>query len=526
MAQMSAPTLAELHRELADVRVPSAARRARRVGVASATLAMIGSYGCGALPVQDPTSSWPVIGLLRDGGGITVALALVYVGIAGLVLSWLALGRAVRRGEVHTDRRSLLITAAWWSAPFLLSIPLFSRDLWSYAAQAHITALGLNPYVVGPDQVPGPFLDQVQRVWVDSPAPYGPLWLGAGRFVTLFTGQHVFATVIGMRLVSVAGVVLMARYLPRLARACGADPRLAVWLTLTNPLLLAHFVAGGHNDALMLGLAIAGLTLVAEGRPVVGTIAVTLGASVKFPIGIVLAFCIPLWAGRMRGEHRFARAFAATAGIAAGTYAAAAVLSGLGPEWARMIADPSRLADLFSTPGALISWFSVPSGLGLGAGMTGHALGLGNATDALVQAFRQAGTIIGALLCLALWLSSCRGRLTVRDYTARAGACLLIAVLVTPTIQPWYLLWPLTLAAAAGMSTVAARRVAVVTAWLGLLVTPEGATLFDRPVPLIACAAAALISVRVVLGPRTAKVLVPPLEVPLPEPVDATPVRS
>lgn len=524
---MSAPTLADLHRELADVRVPSAAHRARWAGVASAVLTMIGSYGCGALPVQDPMRNWPILGLLRHDQGPRFALALVYVGVAGLVLSWLALGRAVRGGDVHTDRRSLLVTAAWWSAPLLLAIPLFSRDLWSYAAQAHITGLGLDPYQVGPDQVPGRFLDEVQRVWVDSPAPYGPLWLGCGRLVSLVTGGHVYATVIGMRLLSVAGVALMARYIPRLAKACGTDARVAVWLTLTNPLLLAHFVAGGHNDALMLGLAVAGLTLVAEGRPVVGTIAVTLGASVKFPIGIVLAFCIPLWAGRMTGRHRFARAFAATVGITAGTYAVAAVATGLGPEWARLITSPSKLVDLFSTPGALISWFSVPSGLGIGAGMTGHALGFGNATDALVQSFRQAGTLVGALLCLGLWLSSChnRARLTVQDYTMRAGACLLILVLVTPTIQPWYLLWPLCFAAAAGMSTLAARRIAVVTAWLALLVTPEGATLFDRPVPLIACAVAAVVSVRVILGPKVQPVPAF-LDTPSRETVDAAPVRS
>ena len=57
-----------------------------------------------------------------------------------------------------------------------------------------------------------------------------------------------------MRLLALLGVYLIARYLPRLARACGVEPSLAVWAGLLNPLVLMHFVSGAHNDALMLGL--------------------------------------------------------------------------------------------------------------------------------------------------------------------------------------------------------------------------------------------------------------------------------
>ena len=117
---------------------------------------------------------------------------------------------------------------------------------------------GLDPYSVGPVSLPGPFLDEISGMWVDTPAPYGPLWLGLGRAIATLTGDRVVTTVLFMRLLAVAGLLLVARYLPRLAAACGADPRGALWLGVLNPLVLVHFVAGGHNDALMLGMVVAG----------------------------------------------------------------------------------------------------------------------------------------------------------------------------------------------------------------------------------------------------------------------------
>ena len=83
----------------------------------------------------------------------------------------------------------------------------------------------------------------------------GPLFLGLGRALATVTGDRVVTTVLAMRLLAVVGVLLTANYLPRLARAAGGDPPIAVWLGLANPLVLMHLVAGAHNDALMIGLA-------------------------------------------------------------------------------------------------------------------------------------------------------------------------------------------------------------------------------------------------------------------------------
>ena len=72
---------------------------------------------------------------------------------------------------------------------------------------------------------------------------------------------------------------------PRIARATGVDPVAALWLGVLNPLVLIHLVADAHNDALMLGLMMAGLALALERRPAVGAVLVTLAALVKAPAG-------------------------------------------------------------------------------------------------------------------------------------------------------------------------------------------------------------------------------------------------
>jgi len=165
------------------------------VGLGGSALLALGSLGAGAPPVYDPVKRTPVLALLRDPIGERAALAFVYAGLAVLGMAWLYLGRALRRGEEGTDTGRLLKIAALWGAPLVFSVPLFSRDLYAYAAQAQIAHAGLDPYRFGPVSLPGPFLDEISGMWVDTPAPYGPLFLGIGRAVATVTGDRVVTTV-------------------------------------------------------------------------------------------------------------------------------------------------------------------------------------------------------------------------------------------------------------------------------------------------------------------------------------------
>ena len=67
------------------------------------------------------------------------------------------------------------------------------------------------------------------------------------------------------RLVVLVGVGLIVWATPRLARRCGVAEVSALWLGAANPLLIMHLVAGIHNEALMLGLMLAGTEFALRG---------------------------------------------------------------------------------------------------------------------------------------------------------------------------------------------------------------------------------------------------------------------
>ena len=72
--------------------------------------------------------------------------------------------------------------------------------------------------------------------------------------------HHALVTVMLLRLLSVAGVALIAYCIPKLARSYGRDPGPAFVLAVLNPLVLLTLVGGAHNDAIMVGLLVAGIT--------------------------------------------------------------------------------------------------------------------------------------------------------------------------------------------------------------------------------------------------------------------------
>ncbi|HSV66586.1 MAG TPA: polyprenol phosphomannose-dependent alpha 1,6 mannosyltransferase MptB [Mycobacteriales bacterium] len=473
-------------------------RAIRRGGLAGSLLLLLGSLGAGALPVYDPVRQWPGLSVLRLGVGPTVALALAYVGAAILGLAWLYLGRAVRAAIAGTgpdvDVPVLFRLGLTWGAPMLVAVPLFSRDLYSYAAQAQLTHAGLDPYSAGPVSLPGPFADEVEHLWVDTPAPYGPLWLTLGRLVAIITRDHVALTVLCMRLIAVGGVLLTARYLPRLATACGADPRLAVWLSLLNPLLLTHFVAGGHNDALMVGLVVAGVTIAIEvtrstpygaRKLALGAVLCTLAVLVKAPAVLAVGFLVPIWAVRTDDRRPWLAAVVKVGAVAVATFVLATLATGLGIGWVRLL----------NTPGLLVNFLSIPTGVAL---LVNTLRGIAQATspqDPLIGALRLVGQACTVLLCCYLWVRAQR----VQPVRA-LGLALLLLVMLGPVVQPWYLMWPLALLAATRLADWAVAGIACVSLMLVLLIAPQGAALLLNWTPVVMSALAAVVATYLVLG--------------------------
>ena len=141
----------------------------------------------------------------------------------------------------------------------------------------------------------------VGDLWLNTPAPYGPFFLMLAGWAASLSGHNALVTVVLLRLMSVAGVALIAYCIPKLARAYGRDPGAAFTLALLNPLTLLALIGGAHNDAIMVGLLLAGITAAKYRHPVVGIVLCTLAAAIKVPAAIGIVYVAWDWAGPGRG---------------------------------------------------------------------------------------------------------------------------------------------------------------------------------------------------------------------------------
>ncbi|WP_193042990.1 polyprenol phosphomannose-dependent alpha 1,6 mannosyltransferase MptB [Mycolicibacterium baixiangningiae] len=435
-----------------------ALRRTRLFGATGTVLMAIGALGAGARPVvQDPTFG---VRLLNLPSRIqTVSLTMTTTGAVMMALAWLMLGRFAlgsrRMSRSQVDRTLLL-----WAIPLLIAPPMYSKDVYSYLAQSEISLQGLDPYKVGPatglglDHV---FTLSVPSLWRETPAPYGPLFLWIGQTISSITGENIVWAVLFHRLIVLLGVGLIVWATPRLARRCGVAEVSAVWLGPCNPLLFMHLVAGIHNEALMLGLMLAGTEFALRGvdasRPLVprplhwpsgrpqwarwypmamllaGTVLIAMSSQVKLPSLLALGFVAMALACRWGGTVKaFFIAGGSLTAVAVAVMALIGWASGLGFGW------------LFTlgTANVVRSWMSPPTLIALGTGQVGILLGLGDHTTAILALTRAIGVSIIAVLVSGLLLAVLRGRL---HPVGGLGVALGATVLLFPVVQPWYLLW-------------------------------------------------------------------------------------
>lgn len=417
-------------------------------GTIGTILIGIGALGVGWLPVDTVLLDNPVVDALRSTSlGAIVAKIAIVAGVILLLQAWLLLGFDVMRG-LDRDIKRLWVALAAWCAPLMFCPPLFSRDVYSYFAQGKLMVAGIDPYTHGSSSVPGWFNDGVDPMWAEAPTPYGQFWLLLAKGAAQFTGPHPYSGALVMRVLTVAGVVMLAWAVPKIAFHCGISPSKALWLGVLNPLVLMHFVSGAHNDALMVGLIVAGFAVTLERWPLLGVVLVTLGGSVK-PIGLVaLPFIGLLWAGSRPRWSKICLRWIYTGLISGAILAVLAIYTKTGLGWIEALA----------TPGAVRTWLSPPTAVGMAVGGFAGIFGF-EITDTTVAVARLIGTgatlVILAWLCLRPW-----GRTPIRG----AALALFTLVALGPVVQPWYVLWSLPLFAAAGLNRIELKTTLIGTA--------------------------------------------------------------
>ncbi len=338
----------------------------------------------------------------------------MWVGFAaylGVLLTAPALGRRLVWGTI------VLAVAAFALAPVLLS-----HDVYSYLDYARLGVVhGLDPYVQPPLAAPtDPAFGQVD--WTDATSAYGPLFTLATYPLAWLPVGFAIAVLKAAAALSVLG---LAAVVARVAAWRGADPLRAAAFVALNPLVLVHVVGGAHNDGLTMLLAMLAVAAILSAREISGGMALVAAVATKSSALLLAPFALLATTGRYvdRGStfrpvgRLLAGALVAAAGICAAAYLA------FGWDW--------------------LSAFGLA---GENQGRTSHLsipITVARLTGIDPDAVRVLALVLFLTLLLELLLWTWRGF----DWVRAAGWTALGLLLATSWLLPWYLIWPLPLAA-------------------------------------------------------------------------------
>jgi alpha-1,6-mannosyltransferase len=435
------------------------------LGCLGAALITVGGLGAGSTRLHDPLLESLHLSWLRFGHGLVLSSVLLWGGVALMLIAWLWLGRRVIGGG--TTEYTMIATTGFWLAPLLLSVPVFSRDTYSYLAQGALLRDGLDPYVVGPVDNPNSLLDNVSPIWTTTTAPYGPAFILVAKFVTMLVGNDVVAGTMLLRLCMLPGLALLIWAAPRVARHIGANGAAALWICVLNPLVIIHLMGGVHNEMLMVGLMMAAIALTFQGHPVWGVNLIAIAVAVKATAGLALPFMVWVWMRQLRDRRdlapprAFAVATAASVLIFVAVFAVLSVLAGVGLGWLTALAGSVKI----------INWLTVPTATANLLNVFGSLFFPVN-FYAVLEVARIAGI---AIIVVALPLLWWRFRHTDREALIGIALAMIVVVLFVPAALPWYYTWPLAVVAALAQTRPAIAAIAGFSTWIMVMWKPDGA---------------------------------------------------
>ena len=354
-----------------------------------------------------------------------------------------------------------------WAAPLLLVPPVMSGDPFLYADLGWIMAHGGNPYVDVLGSFGGPFDPFVDRFWAGNGVAYPPLALEINRLAAQLGGMHPYWGVVAQRVPAVAGVALMAAFLPRLADQLGRDRQWALWLGVLNPITIVHLIGGAHNDTLMVGVVVFALWLSVQRVPVVSAslvlapIVIGLAMALKQQAGlaVIAAAGLPVAVriAQLPWVQRVAvlgwRTAVATV-VALGTFVVVSLATGLGFGWTHWLSQMGRARTMTLSVAISDAWM-----------WTGHDV------TRLVSTVLAVAAIAGLAALLLLRPE--------RPLEITAWGSLLV-LFIGQALHPWYVGLSLALLALLPLSRTAARWVVFVT--IGYLLAYALTNLYVLPV--------------------------------------------
>jgi hypothetical protein len=378
------------------------------------------------------------------------SLALVFGGLILLTRVWMGLLRYLREHEGFPVRRVVLVVVIW-AVPLLLAPPLFSRDVYTYAAQGEMVSHHINPYAYGPSVLGAtPFNELADAVWSNTESPYGPTFLTADSVLDQASGHQILADLVLLRLLALAGVGLMAAATPTLARSLKRDPAHAVLLGAGSPLVLLALLGGAHNDALMIGLLMAGLAVAKRVGTVPGVILCALAAGVKSPAALGVLFLGWVWAGPGAPVRRRIAHTALAGVIALATMEVVALISGTGWGWIRTT----------STADASFTGVTPVNVVARAGSIVSHVVQMPISTMGIRPVFSVLGLAIAAYVGWRQLLRSPQ-----EGPVKTLGITLLVLALLGPIVWAWYVTWGIVVLAPAAKGRMTSLLIVISTFW-------------------------------------------------------------
>ena len=403
-------------------------------GFFGSLMIFVGSIGAGWIANGSPMFRHPlVIALRTEGWGVTTSTILLTAGAMLLVRSWLRLGQRLKDWGPGS-LRSVVVAVAAWAAPLMFAVPIYSRDVYAYTGQGRLVLEGQNPYTAGISSLSNWFSLGADPAWAEARRRTGPISCGLpGGLWASPTPSPIFPCCSSgcLRRWECCSAWCM---FPGSPNCTGSIPAAHCGSPSPTPSFSISFVASAHNDALMVGLAVAGMYFAATGRHITGLLLVTASIGIKPITVLLLPFIGLMWAGPAASWARKFLFWGATAGISFAVLAVSGIPYNLGFGWVWAILDP--------TPG--YTGYSPSGFLGQQVEVIANLLGLPGSTVAtgLRTLMKWAG--IGLVVVLMF-----RG-----DYSRlvrRAALAFAAVVMLSPIIQPWYILWFIPLLAVTGI---------------------------------------------------------------------------
>ncbi len=377
---------------------------------------------------EGPTvPSWTMVARNQGAGvgpGRLLATAAVVVGVGLLGFAWFLVWRAARGASTGSGRRLWWVVGAW-VAPLMVAAPFASQDVWTYGAEGRMILDGFGGYRPATMLGHTVWTLGVDPKWLELPSPYGPGALDLSAFFVRISGGRPWVAAECWRLMSVVGLVLCAWGVYRIVAVRGGNGPAATVAGVANPAMLLILVAGIHNDALMLGLIVAGLAVALSGRRSWGMVLCALGVAVK-PNALLVVGALAWWAWGGGWRPRIK-----------GTVVAAAVVTGV-------------LAVLGLGVGGGFGWIKADLFSGEIAGPWSFAAQLFHTRSGWPV---DAVELIGFTAAVAFAVLPRRAG----GWIAGLGWGFAAMAVTAPRPEPWYLAWAVVLLACAGLRRHAER---------------------------------------------------------------------